>query len=236
MDNASQPCPTNGSEPKGADSCGVIYIATEAPFVEAAIASAQSVRTNAGIASLKVHIWTNLECRCRDAGLFDSVEGLANPHRRSKVDCLSRTPFQRTLYLDADTRVIGSLVDLFRVLDRFDIAMAHAHKRANANSRRKWQLELPAAFSQFNGGVILYRRTDKVLTFLEAWREAFHTAGCRKDQVTLRELVWASDLQVYVLPPEFNVRYKKVVETWDEEEAVPTILHMRDFVSRGVPK
>jgi hypothetical protein len=212
--------------------CGIVYIATGLPYVDAAIASAESARVHAGNSPVKIHIWTDLENRCADAGAFDTIAGIENPHRRSKVDHLVHTPFRRTLFLDADTKFVGPFTDLFRLLDRFDIAMTHAHKRANANHRQRWRLDLPATFPQLNSGVLLFRRTDKVLALLDDWREAFHTSGISKDQVTLRELIWESDLQVYVLPPEFNVRYQKFIDTWDEDEAVPAILHMRHFIRK----
>ena len=50
---------------------------------------------------------------------------LEGAHTRSKVDCLHRSRFARTLYLDADIRVIHDISEMFIVLDRFDIALAH---------------------------------------------------------------------------------------------------------------
>ena len=72
-----------------------------------------------------------------------------------------------------------------------------------------------------------------MLEFLAKWKEAFHSAGIGKDQVTLRELLWLSDLNIYVLPPEYNVRYQKFVDIWARQptEAVPKILHMKKFIT-----
>ncbi len=47
----------------------------------------------------------------------DSSTKIHNPHIRSKVDYISETPFQRTLYLDADTRVCEDLTHMFELLD-----------------------------------------------------------------------------------------------------------------------
>jgi len=112
--------------------------------------------------------------------------------------------------------------------------MVHAMRRAHKKPKF-WQIALPYCFPQLNSGVFLFRKTEAVLEFLNKWREAFHTAGIGKDQVTLRELLWTSDLKVYVLPPEYNVRYQKFIDVWaqckEENEAVPKILHQRKYVT-----
>lgn len=217
------------SETFVSDDCGLVYIATKDVYVKAAILSAKSAREYMGD-RIKIHIWADLPDLCKDAGVFDSIGQIVNPHRRSKVDYLPETPFERTLYLDADTRVISDITEMFELLDRFDIAMSHAHRRSGPKSQRQWRREFSAAFPQLNGGIILYRKTEKVIKFLESWKTAFHEANLGKDQLTLRELLWESDLQIYVLPPEYNIRYEKYLDFWTEEEAMPKILHMRKFI------
>ena len=64
---------------------------------------------------------------------------------------------------------------------------------------------------------------------MKRWRDAYHEAGFKWDQITLRELLWMSDLAVYVLPPEDNVRYRKYLDVWTEREAVPKILHLAEY-------
>ena len=84
---------------------------------------------------------------------------------------------------------------------------------------------IPEAFPQLNGGVILYRANAAVHQMLADWKQAYHTAGFKWDQVTLRELLWKSDLRLFILPPEYNVRYSKYLEVWEADEARPKILH-----------
>jgi hypothetical protein len=80
---------------------------------------------------------------------------------------------------------------------------------------------------------MLYRKSDEVLSFLSDWSRCYREAGFRKDQVTLRELIWSSDLKLYVLPPEYNVRYLRYAYFWRPEEAHPRILHLRRFHDPG---
>jgi len=212
---------------------GVVYIATGAASVGAARASAASVRrTNP---KLPVALFTNAESLEDPSlrGAFDGIASVANPHRRSKVDCLSATPFERTLYLDADIRVYADLSEVFALLERFDIALAHAHSRNRERNTAPWRIELPGAFPQLNGGVIAYRASSSVLELLGGWRDAFHSAGFHKDQVTLRELLWLSDLRIATLPPEYNVRYLKYLWVWPKSEASLKILHHRAFRADG---
>lgn len=207
-------------------SCGVLYIAAGQAYAVAANHSARSVK--ALLPNLPVDIFTDSP-DVLESGLFDRVEIIDSPHRRSKVDYLSRTRFERTLYLDTDTRVIEDISDLFGLLERFDIAMAHAHARNRRTHVEQWQIELPQSFPQLNGGVILYGSSERTLDFLQSWSSAYHEAGFSKDQTTLRELIWSSDLRLYVLPPEYNVRYEKYVRIWSPSEATPKILHYRRF-------
>ncbi|MEX0653193.1 MAG: sulfotransferase [Phycisphaeraceae bacterium] len=204
---------------------GIVFIAAGDFFAQAAVNAARSIReTNPG---LGVHLFT--DSRAVDGSVFDGVTRIEDGHRRSKVDYLSESPFERTLYLDTDVRVVADIGEMFDLLDRFDIALAHAHSRENPNTTRTWRHEIPAAFPQLNGGVILYKKAPAVAKLLDDWRTAYHTAGFKKDQVTLRELVWLSDLRLAVLPPEYNVRFEKYLKIWDETEASPRILHYARF-------
>lgn len=213
-----------------ASGAGVLFIATGERYVAAAIKAAESVREASP--SLPIAIHTDRP----DAiprSLFSHVREVENGHARSKVDCLIHSPFERTLYLDTDVRVLEDISDLFRLLDRFDIALTHAHARNRRKTRQAWRIDLPDCFPQLNGGVILYRKNDAVLSFLSDWSSAYKEAGFKKDQVTLRELIWSSELRLYVLPPEYNIRYLRYLYFWGQEEARPRILHLRRLHDRG---
>ena len=138
----------------------------------------------------------------------------------------------QTLYLDSDTWVCAPLDDVFQLLDRFDVALAHAHQRNQRRTLQSWRIELPEAFPQMNGGVIAFRRNARVAAFLDDWSRSYHDADFRKDQVTLRELLWRSELAIATLPPEFNLRYEKYLRVWATGEARPRILHLRRFHER----
>lgn len=203
---------------------GIVYIVSGKFHTAAASESAKSVRkTNPKIA---IDIFTD---EATDNTIFDQVHNIPTGHLRSKVDWLEKTRFEKTLYLDSDTRVIGDISSLAKLLDRFDIALAHGHQRYGARQNIFWKEPLPECFPQVNGGVILYSGDLKVRRFLREWSHAYHQAGFKWDQITLRELIWKSDLKLYILPPEYNIRYEKYLDIWTEEEASPKILHFARF-------
>jgi hypothetical protein len=204
---------------------GVIFIAAGEPYAKAANEAARSVRAHAP--SLGIDLFTDAPYAAAD--LFDRVHYIEGAHVRSKVDYIHRTRFERTLYLDTDIRVVADISEMFRVLNRFDIALAHAHARNRKLTRAVWRVEIPDAFPQMNGGILLFKSTPLVLDLLREWQRAYHAAGFKKDQVTLRELLWTSDLRLAILPPEYNIRYEKYLTFWEEREAVPRILHFAEF-------
>ena len=106
--------------------CGVIYVATGDGFRALAEASARSLR--AVEPGLAVDVFTDDPDAVSD-GVFDRVHPIYAPHARSKLECMGRTRFDRTLYLDCDTLVLAPLADLFDLLVQFDLALAHDMRR-----------------------------------------------------------------------------------------------------------
>lgn len=219
---------------KDQPSCGVVFVATGARYIACAEAAARSVRRH--MPDVPIALFTDAPLLgVALPEMFDPVIELESVHHRSKVDCLMKSPFERTLFLDADIRVLEDVSELFDLLERFDIAMAHAHARNRAATRAVWTHALSDAFPQFNTGVIAVRRNPQTHALLQTWSKSYKAAGFRKDQVTLRELLWASDLRLATLPPEYNIRYPKYLWLWRRREARPRICHFRrySFVSRS---
>lgn len=210
---------------------GVLYIATGAKYIRAAIRSAETVRAHCP--GLAIHLFADWQRHGFDFGAsphpFSSVEQITDPNRRSKVDYMARSPFDHTLFLDTDTAVVRDIRGLFGLLDRFDIAASHAPRRPASGNRHVWHVSMPHAFPQFNSGVLLFRKSPAVVTLLDQWRHHYHSAGFPQDQVTLRELLWLSDLRIATLPPEYNVRFMKYHYMWSKREASTHIFHRRRY-------
>jgi hypothetical protein len=210
---------------------GVLYITAGARYIRAAMRSAASVQRHSP--GLATHLYADWNDHGFDFSSspapFTSVSIIEHPHRRSKVDLISRTPFERTLYLDSDTMLNADIRGMFDVLDRFDIALCHAHRRNAVDQIRPWRVAVPKAFPQFNGGLVLFKRAPAVIALLEEWGRQFAAAGFPQDQITLRELLWLSDLRIATLPPEYNVRFLKYHYLWARAEAQTQIFHLRRY-------
>ena len=202
---------------------GIIYIATGEKFLKMAAMSAKSLKAHCP--NLPTHIFSDCDATSYDC--FNSSTKISDPHQRSKVDHIFKTPYQRTLYLDADTRVCEDITSVFELLDRYDIALAH-----DAGRGRKRQKELYVGNSRFlpvNGGVILFKKTDPVVEFLKSWKKAYHEEGRKGDQFSLRGLLWLSDLRLLILPPEYNWKSLRYLNYLKSYGITPKILHLDDF-------
>jgi hypothetical protein len=149
---------------------GVIYVCVNSrSHLKECIHSVKSLKKcNPDI---QVALYTNL--RIKHDGLFNSIFGLdpgVHP-LKEKVNSIRRSPFERTLYLDADTSVLQPIAGLFSILDTYDIAIANA-PNIDYNHR-------PPVFhgfareNVFNTGVIALKKTEATAEFLEAWKCAF---------------------------------------------------------------
>lgn len=205
---------------------GVMFVAIGADYLDVAEDAAGSVR--ASNPALPVDLFTDQPIR--PSGLFDRVVPVSGSAKPVKIASLGLSRFERTLFLDCDTRVVRDLTDTFRILDRFDLAIAHDVRRASDLVREGWRVDAPYAFPQHNSGVMLFRRSAEMAAFLADWSSAFEEAGAARDQVTLRDLLWSSDLRYYVLPPEFNLRRMTMLDAWEPLDAVPTIFHSHIFL------
>lgn len=215
----------------GVISCGAVFVTSGVTYALDACEAARSLRDFNP--TLQIDLFCDEPSLVPD-NIFDQIHRIEGAHRRSKVDCLSLSRFDRTLYLDSDIRVVADLTGMFGILDRFEFAASHAHARNRSQTNAVWRHAIPDAFPQLNGGVLVYRKCDRVQQLLHDWARSFSEAGFAKDQVTLRELVWLSDLRLFILTPEYNIRYTKYLKIWNKDEAQPKILHFKEFNSGGI--
>jgi hypothetical protein len=203
---------------------GAIFVATGAGYVRLARRAAATLReTNR---DLPVDLYTDAPLQ---ETLFDQVHVLERPWFRSKLDAMAASRFDRTLYLDSDLMVLADIGDVFELLDHFDIAMAQEQFRNGATPNTVWRRDLPAAFPQYNSGVVAFRRSPAVLDLLGRWSEAVRVNELRRDQPALRELLFDSALRIATLPPEYNLMDYQAVSTWGPYHAAPRIVHHYRF-------
>jgi hypothetical protein len=151
---------------------GVLYVASkESRYVEEAMLSADSVKRRHP--DLSITLFTTLPqhplCGFPCFDRVEPIEGVRGFNSRwaeGKFDrllALSQSPYERTLHLDADTRVVSEdLEPLFRTLDDHDVAMTETAVD-DSYSRQHFGRRM------FNGGLVLFRRNAKTAEWLAAW-------------------------------------------------------------------
>ena len=206
---------------------GVVFSATRKNhYFQLAVRSAQSLRRhNPG---LPIDLFAD---RAFSDPVFDRVIIDETAQRHTKITALAISRFDQTLCIDSDTMVLGPIGDIFDVLERFDIAMAHDQFLNNPYCAILYRKSMPAAFPQFNSGVMALRRTAQTTAFLSDWKAAVADHNIGRDQPSLRELLWDSDLRIATLPPEYNMMNTDLLwaKPLDDYHSAPRIIHNPHF-------
>lgn len=201
---------------------GFTYATTGADYTALATQSARSLR--AAVPDARIDLFSDQSDQDLN-GPFDQIHTLGDDFLRPKFEALIRSRFERTICLDADTLIVADPSDAFDVLDRFDLAMAQDPYRNTDHATATWREPVPAAFPQFNSGVIASRRSDGTRALWQNVIDAMRAEDLRSDQAVVRTLVYASDLRVATLPPEYNLMGLRALNTMSGFTTAPRILH-----------
>ena len=188
-------------------SVGFVYVATGQQYVNEARASAATLRRHHPAS--RVCLVTDQQPS--DPPFWDDLVLLPAPRYgfRDKIE-MRRSPYERSIYLDADTHIGGDITELFILLDRFDVCgvqLMEGHDYAMAG--------IPHAFAEINGGLLCFRKGERTAAFFGLWERyydeflalnqqgSYHYANVG-DQKSLRAAVWHSDVRFATVGPEFN--------------------------------
>ncbi|MGZ6253084.1 MAG: 2OG-Fe(II) oxygenase family protein [Candidatus Binataceae bacterium] len=152
---------------------GVLYVASNHDrYVEEAFLSAESLKRRCPGTSVTLFTDRPDNALC-GSDCFDSV--LAIPAtdpltsdwaegQLKRIACLRVSPYAQTLHIDTDTRIISpDVAQLFSLLENVDVAMVE-DPPDKSYARRL------ADNPMFNGGLLLYRQSEKVAAFLAEWQ------------------------------------------------------------------
>ena len=130
---------------------------------------------------------------------------------QSMIDFCKHEDFDRFLFLDTDAYIVNSkALEVFDLLDHYDIAMSHAYIRHSNLTPQKTHENMdplvPSCFPEFNTGVILFKKN--CVDFLQEWLNLYMSSSIIQihDQPSLRRLAYFTDLRVATLPEEYNFR------------------------------
>lgn len=146
----------------------VIVASYKKQFLTSAILCAESLKDHYP----EAHVTLFTETEWIDDSLhevFDIVVGEAPNNNRAKLWALSRTPYDLSVYLDADMEVMSS--DITTVFDQMkdsaDIMMTKI-RPYNAKITK-----FPGGDLTDHCGFFMYRKTPKTINFMEQWWELF---------------------------------------------------------------
>lgn len=204
---------------------GVLYVGVDRPYFEQSLESLESLRESNDVPA---SIVTSPELAdAKGADLFDSVITVEDSFGdvRDKVYNFSASPYDKTLFLDGDTTVIGDISDVFELLERVDIAAVASPSQYTIDIP-----DVPNCFPKMNTGVVAFRDTVAVDEMFELWAELVERQretgrprsdeslandeyetladlanfGNVYDEPPFREAVYRSDVSWSMLPPEYN--------------------------------
>lgn len=191
-----------------------VYVAVGERYVQEAAQSAASCRS--AMPSCRVVLYTR-DRVSQDA--FDSVRPLGSENDDPfllKIRGVKAETAPRFVFLDTDTYIVDDISEVFALLDRFDLAAAHAPVRLQANiwpELKPYSDGIPECFPEYNTGVIAIRNSDRVKAMLARWEGLFMDHLSRplrpktQDQASFRTALYESELRVCTLPAEYNCRF-----------------------------
>jgi hypothetical protein len=176
---------------------GFCFVCSGDHYVAACVKSAESIKKVMPGASITV--FTDEPSQKFPTMLFDNI--LSTSYEKTltysiKPECIPRSPYERTIFLDCDTYICKSLDQVFKILDLVDIAMPFAWWRYG---------EIMPALSS---SMIVFKKSVKVAGIFQAWRESYSAAASVNpkigDQDFLTDAVYKSSARYHILPPEYH--------------------------------
>lgn len=189
------------------DNCGFVFAATGEKYTTLARRSAKNLRSV--MPNAQIDLFTDQEV---SDDVFEHVHLLDHKRHRPKMECLRRSRFEKTIYLDADTMVVAPIGDVFHLLDKYEFVAAQVRIANNPMTYNKVTHHIPPSFPMVNSGVIGLRRNANTAKLLTKWENAWGSSSAFPDQPFLRKILFEDDIKLGILPLEYNLinhRYLK---------------------------
>lgn len=222
----------------------VVYINKNKPsipkdhFFKEAICSVKSLKQTHP--NLPVTLYTDVNPKIKE---FDNVIIISPDNRaRLKFEYVYKSPYHYTLYIDSDTKIVGSLIEHFQLLERFDLAAVHDACRAVPERCKIWKAygNIPNSFGEYCSGLIFFRKSPVVENFFKVWQKNYNywinNTKFKNDQPSFRVSLWeCSDLNIHTLPIEFCVRTQEKINGIRKKYPVkPIIYHWHSMYNKNL--
>jgi len=170
---------------------GVVYVAYGQKALQEARFSAESL-------TMVHREWPVVVISDHEVGWAPSIEWVdrGTPGRWAKVNLDVLSPFEGTLFLDADTRVYGDLRIGFNLLELgWDMVMVHSQPQGGALLGHLTDHERIVTLSQcsidplqLNTGVIWFQKSERVRRLFREWRVEWERFKDKDQGALLRAL------------------------------------------------
>lgn len=191
---------------------GALYIITQDPrYVGLLLNSAASLKR--AMPDLPITAFSQFPV---DSDLFERVVRV-EPTRDGFYDkskLILDSPYERTLFIDADTFVLEPVPELFTLLDKFDCAATHEEYLNTDWHNRYPRPDIPPSFPEFNTGVLMLKRSERMSRAIEQWGALYREYLEQKpdqpinDQPFFRVAAYLSDVRIATLTREYNCKFR----------------------------
>jgi hypothetical protein len=131
-----------------------------------------------------------------------------------KTVYMRQSPYERTLFVDADTYFVEPVPELFTVLDKFDCAATHEEYLNTDWFNNYPRADIPASYPEFNTGIMAFRRSPRMNNLLDDWMKLYESflldnpGKKSNDQPFFRAAVYYSDIRMATLTREYNCKFR----------------------------
>lgn len=191
---------------------GAIYIITHNPkYVGLLLSSSASLKE--AMPDLPITVFTQFPVSSPN---FERVVPVTPTQHGfyDKTRLMRQSPYERTLFIDADTHVLQPVPELFTLLDHFDCAATHEEYVSTDWFNRYLRPDIPKSFPEFNTGILAFRRSESMNTVLLQWHELYHNYLQSSpnepinDQPFFRVAAYCSNARIATLTREYNCKFR----------------------------
>ncbi|MEO1562530.1 MAG: hypothetical protein AAFR98_03770 [Pseudomonadota bacterium] len=180
---------------------GIVFAATGEPgSIHITMAQKAAIHVKQVMPQIDIHLFTN---QTIEHPAIDKVIPLNDGAAfRPKLEAMSASEFDQTIYLDNDIAVLADISMLFEVLDRFDYAIAGNERTLAAETASG--AAYPVLLEK-NSGVLAFRKSESMIDFLDTWRDRYVRSGDTNDQFHMMQTMFEKPNVAWLhLPRIFN--------------------------------
>lgn len=192
---------------------GYLYSALGQSYVSEAISSANSLKAINPEAHITLFSDRNVDAKCFDRVVVSEVSsspdvnefGYLKDGFTFKIQALLNAPYERTFFIDTDTHFLDPCTECFDLLDFYDLLIS---TDTSDHTPILHEGRVVPGYFAYNTGVILFRKSLKVIKFYEDWLQTWQDRREKypQDQPAFMEALLSNNLKVYTLPVNYNFR------------------------------